>query len=240
MSPTSPDPATLALAVSFLLAAYLTYRCLTPPNPNPLGPIDSLPEDTVAPGPGIIQARRFIPISLWIPHVLLTLFYPSPAAVLCPNSDNLSSSLFTWSSYTTVVVVTIVIAAPIRLLAFRQLGQNFTFRLAKPQELVKTGLYAYIQHPSYTTHWLILVSNIALLLRLDGVLGCVLPSWAVRWGMGSGGIGIWPALLVWLGLLGFYAIWIRVKDEEAMLKREFGREWEEYHQRTKRFIPGVF
>lgn len=240
MSLTSPDPATLALAVSVLLAAYLTYRSLTPPNSNPLGHTESLPKDVVAPSPAIIQARRFIPIFLWIPHALITLFYPSPAAVLCPYSDNLSSFLFTWTSYTTVVLVIIVLAATIRLLAFRQLGQNFTFRLAKPQELITTGLYAYVQHPSYTTSWLVSVCNMALLLRLDGVVGCVLPSRAVRWLMGSGGIGIWPALLVLIGYLGLKGIGIRVKDEEAMLKREFGREWEEYHQNTKRFIPWVF
>src|SRR5215469_11491033 len=104
MSSTSPDPATLALAVSFLLAAYLTYRCWTPPNPNSLGPTASLPKDTGGNGPGAIQARRFITVSLWILHVLLTAFYPPPPAVLCPNQDNLSSSLFTWSPYTTVVL----------------------------------------------------------------------------------------------------------------------------------------
>lgn len=76
MKPTSPDLATLALALSFLLAAYLTYCSLTPPNPNPLSPTAALPEDVVAPGPGIIQARRLMPIILWIPRVLLTLYYP--------------------------------------------------------------------------------------------------------------------------------------------------------------------
>jgi len=136
--------------------------------------------------------------------------------------------------------MTIVVAAPIGLLAFRQLGQNFTFRLAKPKELVKTGLYSYVQHPSYPTNWLILASNVALLLRLDGILGCVLPSWVVSWAMWSGGFMVWPTLLIVLGLLGLYGIWVRVKDEEAMLKREFGKEWDEYHWRTKRFIPGVF
>ena len=41
-----------------------------------------------------------------------------------------------------------------------------------------------------------------------------------------------------MGIL--YVVWERVKDEEAMLKREIGTEWEEYHRRTARFIPGVF
>src|SRR5271163_320525 len=145
MSPTSPDLATVALAASFLLAAYLSYRSWTPPNPNPSGPTASLPKDDVGIGSGPIHARRFITLSLWIQHVLLTLFYPSPLTVLCPNPDNLSSSLFTWSPYTAVVLGIIGMAAPIRLLAFRHLGQNFTFRLAKPTGLVKTGLYAYVQ-----------------------------------------------------------------------------------------------
>lgn len=138
------------------------------------------------------------------------------------------------------MLIAVTIAAPIRLLAFRQLGENFTFRLARPTALVKTGLYAYVQHPSYPTNWLILASNLALLLRLDGVFGCVLPNRAVRWGMESGGFRVWPALLVWLAVSGLYVVWVRVKDEEAMLKKEFGREWEEYHRRTMRFIPGVF
>jgi hypothetical protein len=140
----TPDPTTLALAASFLLAAYLTYRCWSPPNPNPLGPTASLPEDNVGIGSGAIQVSRFITLSLWIMHALATVFYPSPPAVLCPNPDNLSSSLFTWSPYTIVVLMVIVLAAPIRLLAFRQLGQNFTFRLAKPNASAKTGLYAYV------------------------------------------------------------------------------------------------
>jgi protein-S-isoprenylcysteine O-methyltransferase Ste14 len=32
----------------------------------------------------------------------------------------------------------------------------------------------------------------------------------------------------------------RVRDEEAMLRGKFGREWEGWHRRTKRFIPFVF
>ena len=134
----------------------------------------------------------------------------------------------------------IVIAAPIRLLAFKQLGKSFTFVLAKPKALVKTGLYAYVQHPSYPTNWLILTSNTALLLSPHGVLGCILPSWVVNWGAGSGLVSFWSVLFVVTGFLGLFAIWVRVKDEEAMLKKKFGKEWEEYHRRTKRFIPGLF
>jgi protein-S-isoprenylcysteine O-methyltransferase Ste14 len=32
----------------------------------------------------------------------------------------------------------------------------------------------------------------------------------------------------------------RVREEETMLKKTFGNEWEPWHARTKRFVPGVF
>lgn len=84
---------------------------------------------------------------------------------------------------------------------------------------------------------MVLIANFALLGRLDGVLGCVLPRRFVEWAVVSGGFRVWPVLLV--AVLGLIAVWVRVKDEEAMLKKVFGKEWEEYHQKTKRFIPWV-
>jgi protein-S-isoprenylcysteine O-methyltransferase Ste14 len=234
------DRATFALTGSLLLAASITYRCWSPPNPNPSGPTASLPKDGMGIGPGAIQIRRSIVLFLWIWHILLTAFYPSPPVVLCPNPENLSSLLFTWTPSTIAVLVTILVAGPIRLFAFRQLGENFTFRLAKPTALVKTGLYSCVQHPSYPTHWLILSSNFALLLRPEGVLGCMVPSQVVRWSIWSVAVSVWPALLVVLSVGGLFGIWIRVKDEEAMLQKAFGSEWEEYHQKTARFIPGIF
>jgi len=240
MALTSPNPASLALSGFSLLATYLTYRCWSPPNPNPSGPNESLPEDRLGVGHGGIQIKRFTTPSLWVLHILVTISYPSPPAILCPIPSNLSTTLFTWSPYTIAVLSGILIAAPVRLLAFKQLGENFTFRLAKPKALVKTGLYAYVQHPSYPTNWLILTSNFALLLRLDGIFGCILPNCVVRWGMWSGGFRLWPVLLVLMGVFGLVGVGIRVRDEETMLKKEFGREWEEYHRKTKRFIPGIF
>ncbi|KAK2616508.1 hypothetical protein QQS21_000551 [Conoideocrella luteorostrata] len=203
----------------------------------PPGSSEALPRDTVGPGAAAINGRRFVTLALWTWHTLVTVLYPSTPWALCPCRHNLTDTLFTWSSYTAVALAVIIIAAPIRLLAFRQLGENFTFRLAKPKALVTTGLYAHVRHPSYPTNWLVWVANLGLLLRLDGVLGCVMPSVLVRWGMRS---GLWPALLLGLALMSLISIWVRVQDEEAMLKGVFGKEWEEYHVKTPRFIPWVF
>ncbi|KAK3356699.1 isoprenylcysteine carboxyl methyltransferase [Lasiosphaeria hispida] len=239
----SPGAASIALSGAFLFSAALTHRAWTPPNPSPThgssSPSSSpLPKDDA----GIIwrraQTRRLVASILWLVHALFTLFYPTPPTLFCPNPDNLSPILFTWTPFATAVIAIIAIAAPIRLLAFEQLGENFTFRLARPKtkRLVTTGLYRFVQHPSYPTNWLILVANLALLLRLDGVLGCFLPNAVVKFAMGG---GVWLGVLVGVGGLAMWGVWTRVKHEEAMLKEVFGKEWEEYHARTKRFVPWV-
>ena len=70
---------------------------------------------------------------------------------------------------------------------------------------------------------------------MDGAAACVLPALIVRQGWWLNGVlGVW---LIWMMTK---LIYIRVGDEEAMLKDAFGEEWEEYHRKTKRFIPGVF
>jgi hypothetical protein len=40
-------------------------------------------------------------------------------------------------------------------------------------------------------------------------------------------------------IAGFWTLVKRVRDEESLLKKTFGIEWEDYHRRTKKFLPGV-
>jgi protein-S-isoprenylcysteine O-methyltransferase Ste14 len=131
----------------------------------------------------------------------------------------------------------IFIAAPIRLLSFAQLGKDFTFRLAKPKKLVTSGLYTFVQHPRYAAGVVVFLANTLLLLRVDGIVGCWLPDWVVHWG----GVKLVEAVGI-VGLLGFssWGMGIRVMEEEKMFKEEFRKEWETYHQKTKRFVPGLF
>jgi Isoprenylcysteine carboxyl methyltransferase (ICMT) family len=59
--------------------------------------------------------------------------------------------LFSWSWYTMLFML----GAASWLWSFAQLGENFIFAIHKPQCLVKTGLYQYVQHPSYTEFFLL-------------------------------------------------------------------------------------
>jgi protein-S-isoprenylcysteine O-methyltransferase Ste14 len=64
-----------------------------------------------------------------------------------------------------------------------------------------------------------------------GALSCWLQSAATEWMCVV--LGVMAAIVI-LGLT------VRIRDEEEMLRRQFGREWELWHEKTKRFVPGVF
>lgn len=225
------DPKTLSLIASLLLAGYLSFRCWTPPNPTPLTPYRNDRIGAWVLRQHFISGRRGFAFAFWLYYVALTLTYPQSPKLLCPCPHNLSPEHFTWSPFMAISLGLIFVAAPIRLLAFAQLGQNFTFQLAKPQGLVTTGLYAYVQHPSYVTNMVVILVNVVVILGPGGPAGCWLPSVVVEW-MNVALVVMW-AIAAW-------GLSVRVKDEEEMLKKEFGREWEVWHKKTKRFVPWVF
>lgn len=232
----SPDPAALAFAISILLVSDLWVRVHTPPNPTPTS---SKEKDRIGglTGPIFLFTRRASVRLVGIYHAILGLTYPPAPSTICPKPENLSSYLFTWNRYTAVCILLILVAAPIRLLCFAQLGPNFTFRLDTPKKLVTTGLYAWVQHPSYTANVTVILATAALLLRKDGVAACWLPKSIVTGERFGTALRIAPWIL---GFFVVYALSVRVRDEEAMLKKTFGEEWEMYHKKTKRFVPYVF
>ncbi len=124
----------------------------------------------------------------------------------------------------------------IRLHAFSSLGKEFTFRLRVPRKLVTTGVYSYIQHPSYTGKFMIVAANMALLQRVDAGLGCWFPGWVV----GERGMWVWRVAGVGLMVVILRLGRKRVSEEENMLKESFGKEWEAWHGRTERFLPGLY
>lgn len=73
------------------------------------------------------------------------------------------------------------------------------------------------------------------LYRLDGISACFLPGWIARQSWWAN----WVLFFVMV-MISACGTMIRVKNEEELLHKEFGREWEEWHAKTKRFIPGVF
>ncbi|KAH6705140.1 hypothetical protein DL95DRAFT_446838 [Leptodontidium sp. 2 PMI_412] len=226
-----PDPPTILLVLTTLLSTYLSLQCFTPPNPTPNSTVPD--RITIFASPTFILVRRLSVVLVGIHHALLILNPISPTYLLCPNPSSLNLSLFAWTKHSAICLSLIVIFAPIRLLAFAQLGKNFTFKLAKPQSLVTTGLYAYVQHPSYIANAIVAAANVLLFERPDGLAGCWMSEGVAK--------SPWWRVVGW-GLAGaaVYLGRVRVADEERMLKGAFGKEWEVWHQKTKRFVPGVY
>ena len=85
--------------------------------------------------------------------------------------------------------------------------------IQKSHQLIKLGLYRYIRHPVY----------LGMLCSALG-LSFLFRSW----------IGLVAMVPILVGLL------FRIRDEEAVLHKEFGSEWEAYCQQSWRFIPYLY
>lgn len=155
----------------------------------------------------------------------------------CATPGHLDPKLFTWSSQTVATLALLYVGSYIRFRAYAELGANFTYRLAKPDQLVTSGLYAYVRHPSYTGLVAVLIAMYSLFFRQRGLRSC--------WGL----VNEWLVENDWVGyavvLVGFsIPIWLfmvkRVKEEEKMMEQEFGQKWRKYCKRTKKFVPFVY
>ena len=104
----------------------------------------------------------------------------------------------------------------IRFSAIRTLGKFFTVNLAihDNQRLIKSGLYKYIRHPSYT----------GSLLSFLG-LGVSFNNWI------SLLIIIIPVLISFI---------YRINIEEQLMLELFGEEYSEYKKSSRRLIPLIY
>ncbi|KAI9068224.1 ICMT-domain-containing protein [Trametes sanguinea] len=121
----------------------------------------------------------------------------------------------------------LVFGAAVRKTCYTTLGRYFTFQLAilKEHKLVTWGPYAVVRHPSYT----------GMLASMAGVVLMQLSpgSWLAVSGvldtpLGRTVIGAWTVWNVLL-MVGFVR---RVPKEDAVLRKEFGAQWEEWARKV--------
>jgi protein-S-isoprenylcysteine O-methyltransferase Ste14 len=97
----------------------------------------------------------------------------------------------------------------------RALGRNWSIvaRTRSEHQLVTWGPFAYLRHPIYAALFLWLVAM------------------AVAFGHHAGLIPGIP--LYWIGTI------LRIREEERLLRAQFGADYDAYAARVKRFVPGI-
>ncbi|PIL33559.1 hypothetical protein GSI_04182 [Ganoderma sinense ZZ0214-1] len=126
-----------------------------------------------------------------------------------------------------------------RIWCHRALGRFYVWDMVicDRHKLVTTGPYAVVRHPGYAAFVVMLSGNVLLLASTGSYF-----AEAGLWGAESAAGWRWATGLVMahLAWVGASLCW-RTKDEDAMLRGEFGERWEEWARRTRyRLVPLVY
>lgn len=127
----------------------------------------------------------------------------------------------------------LISACLIRITAFRQLGEFFTFEVQAKEghRLIQSGLYAWMRNPGYTGMMLFGLAYPFVFLRHGGPLDCQSGMLMAAFKIVITAIASGWSILLMRG---------RIEKEEAVLSHAFPEEWPRYVQRTRRFIPVIW
>jgi protein-S-isoprenylcysteine O-methyltransferase Ste14 len=137
------------------------------------------------------------------------------AGYVAPLTDRLDVWTIDGDTMRWIGVAVFAIGGLLRLWPVFVLGNRFSGLVAiQPgHTLVTTGIYSVIRHPSY----------LGLIVNALG--------WALAFRSTIGEL---------ITLLMFIPLVARMNAEEALLRSQFGAEYESYMARTSRLIPGVY
>jgi protein-S-isoprenylcysteine O-methyltransferase Ste14 len=117
---------------------------------------------------------------------------------------------------------------------FKTLGRFFTFEIAiRPRhELITSGPYAWVRHPSYTGIYLTLLGATVSL--------CAPGTWLSECGVSSRSAIIVVSLWLLKCVFVSRGMTSRLRIEDEVLKGTFGESWDEYARRVPyNFVPGA-
>ena len=130
-------------------------------------------------------------------------------------------------------LILVISFSALRYAAFRTLGKLFTYQLSihPGHKLVTHGVYSYVRHPSYTAVPFVFAGVLLTVTAPGSVLYDYLGADATR------------KLMIVLAVAiarGTYVFMCRADVEDQVLRKEFGKEWEEWARVVRyKFIPGV-
>ncbi|KAJ6516950.1 hypothetical protein C8R47DRAFT_1268772 [Mycena vitilis] len=231
-----------ALKVPLLLVVAIgTHLTNTPPNPSP-------PTAEQLSPPGIKRAAP-----KWIPFLINVLFLscimseslvllegrfpalPFVKRILAAFDPVGGSSRLALTPLFLAGVVLNVVGSAVRLHCYAALRTLFTFELGihKDHHLITTGVYGVVRHPSYSGG----------VVSVIGVAMCTLTpgTWIIECTTFAAPRGVIAAICV-IGLTAAaVGLRTRMQKEDEMLRKRFGREWDEWAARVPCWvIPGVY
>jgi len=237
-----------ALSTGLLLLAALTYKsAMTPPTPRADKTIKVeeskfrvIPAEIAIPtcqglNYAVLMHFALEVYSLWVPIrgsdslQLCPSLGPSTARNLHPNQQLSSMSM--------LPLALIIVAGIARISCHQQLGRMFTWdtSILKDHKLITGGCYRFIRHPAYTAYAGLVVGYFWFLCTpgtygRECLIGTSFPTELTVQNI----LGIGYALSYSIVNTDVTIYLIRRSfEEDGMLKREFGKEWEEWAARVR-------
>ena len=137
---------------------------------------------------------------------------------------------------TTFAMVLVLLGAAIRYWCYREMGKHFTAHvtLIKNHKLIKTGPYSIVRHPAYTGILFVLVGKVIwYTARGSWLRESMIYQRKLSW------LFITPVMFA-IFVVGLVVVPRRMPAEDAILKKEFGKDWDEWAKAVPyRLIPGV-
>jgi protein-S-isoprenylcysteine O-methyltransferase Ste14 len=161
-----------------------------------------------------VKKRNWIPRIIFILLVILAITFSKnskPAYYFLFGFTIFSPNFFVQAIGSVLTITGLVLAIWARIYLGKNWSGYVTYK--KNHELVTSGPYKLIRHPIYS----------ALILMITGTF-IYYPS-------------VWVLAILIVDTLIF--LW-RIKKEEEIMVKLFGKKYEDYIKRTKRLIPGIW
>lgn len=133
-------------------------------------------------------------------------------------------------------MIFIICGGLLRLVCYRTLKDFFTFEISirKDHKLVTTGPYSVVRHPSYAGA---LLHNIGLVFWYGSRGSWLMESSVVETTVGSTLLCLYAFFYTMINI----SILIRMSEEDKLMKKSFGKEWEDWAQQVPYYIiPGIY
>ena len=154
--------------------------------------------------------------------------------LLLPNGKHPDCIKLTPTS--TFAMVLVMLGGAIRYWCYREMGRYFTVHvtLLKNHKLITTGPYSVVRHPSYTGVAFAFVGKVIwYTARGSWLRESMIYQRKLSW------LLIAPVMFA-IFFISFVMIPRRMPVEDAILKKEFGKAWDEWAKAVPyRLIPGV-